>query len=131
MGMSAQQRHLLHLLRQGYGLRIVRSTITLVPSYCALISPGGQSSTAEIPWWRIERLLDTRCVRLNDMSLSAATEIVLQDHVVTGRARASHGKCALPMLELNGRFDFRPLEDCWMSPKEIPVRGEKGVERRE
>lgn len=121
--MSAQQQDLIHLLRKGYGFRIIRSTITLMPAFCALSLPGKQSCIAEIPWWRIEQLLETGGARLNNRNPSAATEILLTDRGMDGGTRTKSGgegvSCA---PESVARFDFQPLEDYWLAPEILPPR---------
>jgi len=75
MALSSQQKRLVQLLNDGYTLRIVRSLMNRAPVHAELFCPGN-SCVETVQWWRIDKMLRTRCVRLNTGSVADATHIV-------------------------------------------------------
>ncbi len=75
MALSPQQKRLVQLLNEGYTLRIVRSLINRAPVHAELFCPG-HSWVETVQWWRIAKLLKTRCVRLDTGNVADATQIV-------------------------------------------------------
>jgi hypothetical protein len=75
MALSPQQKRLVQLLNEGYTLRIVRSLINRMPVHAELFCPG-HSWVENIQWWRIGKLLQTRCVKLDTGNVADATQIV-------------------------------------------------------
>ncbi|MNN82053.1 hypothetical protein D3C81_1989420 [compost metagenome] len=76
MVLSINQRRLIKLLEDGYSLRIVRSVINGTPVFAELTCPGTSLHIERVPWWRVERLLDSGYLGLNAEMPSSASELV-------------------------------------------------------
>lgn len=76
MALSVNQRRLIKLLEDGYSLRIVRSVINGTPVFAELTCPGTSLHIERVPWWRVERLLDSGHASLNAEHPLSASEII-------------------------------------------------------
>lgn len=78
MALSPKQKRLVQLLHEGYRLRIVRSILNGLPVYTELLCP--RSLCVEtVQWWRIERMLRTRTLKLDSGNIAEATHVVAAD----------------------------------------------------
>ncbi|KAI3589342.1 hypothetical protein D9X30_4925 [Cupriavidus sp. U2] len=75
MALSPQQKRLVQLLNEGYTLRIVRSLINHSPVHAELFC-SENFCVETVQWWRIAKMLRTRCVSLDTGNMADATQIV-------------------------------------------------------
>lgn len=87
MSISTQQHKILLLLEAGHRIHIVRSPLTQEPTFAVLIHPSEPSAVQYLPWWRIERLVDTGHAHLSDPDRRVATEVLVSPAYASRRKR--------------------------------------------